>query len=71
MHGVSLSDFQLDVTFRAAQDFAFFHFVFVEIKFCIAFGAFRHGRTLLPGAILHSEGYYITPLSSFAKTGGT
>jgi hypothetical protein len=71
MHGVSLSDFQFDVTFRAAQDFAFFHFVFVEIKFCVAFRAFRHGRTLLPGAILHSEGYYITPLSSFAKTGAT
>jgi hypothetical protein len=46
---MSLSDFEFSVTLVAAQDFAFFHFVFVEINFGVAFWTSRHGFLSLMG----------------------
>jgi hypothetical protein len=46
---MSLSDFEFSVTLVAAQDFPFFHFVFVEINFGVAFWTSRHGFLSLMG----------------------
>jgi len=64
MHGMSLSHLQLGIAFRAAQNFPFFHFVFVEIDLGVAFRASRHGLSP-PAANLNWRAYYITPVSSF------
>jgi hypothetical protein len=42
VHGMSLRDFELGITFGAAQNFAFFHFIFVEIDFGVAIGTSGH-----------------------------
>src|SRR5579872_3318985 len=48
VHGMSLHHFQLGFTFRAVQNLAFFHFVFVEIDFDGAFRTANHSRTSWP-----------------------
>src|SRR5580698_7305443 len=49
MHGMRLGHFQLDVALRAAEDFAFLDFVFVQINFGVAFRTSGHEISLLPG----------------------
>src|SRR5580658_5818801 len=49
MHGMRLRHFQLDVALRAAEDFAFLDFVFVQINFGVAFRTSGHENSLLPG----------------------
>src|ERR1700756_600102 len=46
MDGMRLRDFQFGFTFRTAQDFALFHFVFVHINFGATIGAANHGTIL-------------------------
>jgi hypothetical protein len=50
MDGMRLSNFELGVAFGAADDFSLFHFIFVEIKFGVAFRTSGHGGSLLPGS---------------------
>src|SRR5262249_30359449 len=45
----------------------FFHFVFVEIEFRVAFGTFRHGRTLLPGDSSTAKGIIYRRCQAFSK----
>jgi hypothetical protein len=45
---VDLRHLELDIAFRAAQNFAFFDFVFVQVELSVAFRALNHGRFLLP-----------------------
>jgi hypothetical protein len=47
LHGMRSDDLEFDVAFRAAQNFPFFDFVFVEVNFGIALGAPDHGATSL------------------------
>jgi hypothetical protein len=47
LHRVGLHDFELGLAFRAAQNLAFFHFVFVDIDFDCALGAANQCRNLL------------------------
>jgi 8-oxo-dGTP diphosphatase len=42
VHWMGLRHFELDVAFRAAQNLAFFHFVFVQVDLSVAFWAFGH-----------------------------
>src|SRR5208282_4159813 len=49
MHGMRLRHFQLDIALRAAEDFAFLDFVFVQINFGVAFRTSGHEISLLPG----------------------
>src|SRR5271156_6038820 len=49
VHGMRLRHFQLDVALRAAEDFAFLDFVFVQINFGVAFRTSGHEISLLPG----------------------
>src|SRR5450755_4548969 len=42
MNGMSLRHFKLRIALMAAQNFAFFHFVFVQIDFGVAFGTSGH-----------------------------
>lgn len=65
MDWVSLRHFQFGIAFRAAQNLAFFDFVFVQIDLGVTFGTFRHGLTLLK-RLFNRRAYYITPVSSFA-----
>jgi hypothetical protein len=44
MDGMRLNDFQLGFTLDASYDFAFFHFVFVEINFYATLWAMNHGQ---------------------------
>ncbi len=39
---MGLGHFELHIAFGATQDFAFFHFVFIQINFGIAFRASGH-----------------------------
>jgi hypothetical protein len=39
---MSLRHLKLGIALMAAQDFAFFHFVFVQIYFSVAFGTSGH-----------------------------
>ncbi len=68
LDGMDLYDFHLHVTFRTAQDFAFFDFVFVEVNVGIAFRAFHQGPP--SGTELGQGAYYIPPLSSISSAGG-
>jgi hypothetical protein len=42
MHGMRLRDFELGLAFGAAEDFALFHFVLVDVDFSGTFGAADH-----------------------------
>src|SRR5208282_2867246 len=64
MNRVSLRHFELNIAFRAAQDFAFFDFVFVQVDFGVAFRALGHG-VRSSSAAFQRKAYYITPVSSF------
>jgi hypothetical protein len=55
MNRVSLSDFEFSITLVAAQDFAFFHFVFVEVNFGVAFGTSGHGFLSFQGPACADE----------------
>jgi hypothetical protein len=46
MDGMRLRDFELGLAFRAAKDFAFFYFIFVNINFGGTFRAADHGSIL-------------------------
>jgi hypothetical protein len=45
MYGMRLGDLELGLTLGAAQDLAFFNFVFVHIDLCGALGAADHGTS--------------------------
>jgi hypothetical protein len=45
MYGMRLRDLELGLTLGAAQDLAFFNFVFVHIDLCGALGAADHGTS--------------------------
>jgi hypothetical protein len=45
LDGLGLGHFQLHFTFRASQDFAFFHFVLFQIDDSAAFGTSDHVET--------------------------
>jgi len=47
VHWMSLRDLELGVALGATQDFALFHFIFVQVDFCVAFGTASHGSALL------------------------
>src|SRR3990170_3436251 len=47
VHRVRLDDFELGLAFRAAQNLAFFHFIFVDVDFDSAFGTANQCRNLL------------------------
>ena len=44
---MNLDDLHLGFTLRTGQDFAFFHFIFVDVNFGSAFGTADHGENLL------------------------
>jgi hypothetical protein len=44
---MDLNDFHLRLTLGTRQDFAFFHFIFVDINFSSAFRTPDHGENLL------------------------
>src|ERR1700722_18008688 len=44
VHGMNLRHFQLGVTFTAADNFAFFDFVFVQVDVRVTFRALGHGN---------------------------
>jgi hypothetical protein len=44
---MDLNDFHLGLALRAGEDFAFFHFIFVDVNLSSAFGAADHGENLL------------------------
>src|SRR5712692_640082 len=68
---VGLHHLEFDLALRAAQDFAFFHFVFVHVNLGGAFGTPNHGETSLRGARTRSErAYYITPRAPKVREGG-
>ena len=61
MDGMHLNHLELDITFRAAQDLAFFDLVFIQIKLGVAFRAFNHGLAssetqLVPAGVLYNAG---------------
>jgi hypothetical protein len=55
MNRMSLGYLEFGVTLVAAQDFAFFHFVFVEINFGVAFGTSGHGFLSFQGPACADE----------------
>ncbi len=59
-HGVDLNHFELDVALRAAQDFAFFNFIFVHINFGVALRTSDHGEILLPELNVEQTGVLYT-----------
>jgi hypothetical protein len=65
---MGLRHLQLALALRAAQDFSFFHFVFVHINFCATFWAAEHVSILrvdfllaMPRARLSPSGVLYTP----------
>jgi hypothetical protein len=44
---MNLNDLHLGFTLGTGQDFAFFHFIFVDVNFGSAFGTADHGENLL------------------------
>jgi hypothetical protein len=46
MHGMCLGNFHFGFALWAAQDFAFLHFVFIDVDFRGTFGAANHGNIL-------------------------
>lgn len=60
MHRMNLRHFEFDVTFRATQNFALFHFVFVQIHFGVTFRTLDHGRVLLVGSLRELPGVLYT-----------
>ena len=68
MNWMRLGDFEFRVTFGARHDFAFFHFVFIEIEFSVAFRTSGHGCSLLPGSRT-DRGYYIPRVVGFRAMG--
>jgi len=44
---MDLNDFHLRLTLGTRQDFAFFHFIFVDVNFSSAFRTPDHGENLL------------------------
>jgi hypothetical protein len=44
---MDLNDFHLGFALGAGEDFAFFHFIFVDVNLGSAFGAANHGENLL------------------------
>ena len=44
---VNLDDLHLGFALGTGQDFAFFHFIFVDVNFSSAFGTADHGENLL------------------------
>jgi len=47
LHGMDLNDFHLGFALGTRQDFAFFHFIFVDVNFSSAFRTPDHGENLL------------------------
>ena len=66
--GMHLSDLKLDVTFRAAQDFTFFYFVFVDIDLRVTIRTSHHRKGLLARCFSNPRAYYITHLSSISQS---
>jgi 8-oxo-dGTP diphosphatase len=60
VHRMHLRHFQLDVTLRATQNLAFFHFVFVQIHLGVAFGTLDHGIGLLVASLRELPGVLYT-----------
>jgi hypothetical protein len=58
--GMGLSNLQLGVALRAAQDFALLDFVFVQIYFCVAFRTFDHGGFSPSRDVPQSQGVLYT-----------
>jgi hypothetical protein len=46
MDGMRLRDFELGLAFGAAENFAFLHFVLIDVDFSGTFGAANHGNIL-------------------------
>jgi hypothetical protein len=61
MHRVRLRHFEFRIALRAAENFAFLDFVFVQIDFSVAFRA--SGQGYLSCAGFGPSAYYITPVS--------
>src|ERR1700722_1915896 len=58
MDWMRLRDFEFRVTFGAGDNFSFFHFIFVEVKFGFAFGTSGHGGFLLTGSMTEQKLLY-------------
>ena len=66
--GMHLSDLELDVALRAAQDFTFFYLVFVDIDLRVTIRTSHHGKGLLTRCFSNPRAYYITHLSSISQS---
>jgi 8-oxo-dGTP diphosphatase len=66
MHWVRLRHFEFRIALRAAQNFALFDFVFVQIDFGIALRASGQG-CLSYAAVSRPTAYYITPVSRILR----
>ena len=66
--GMHLSDLELDVALRAAQDFTLFYLVFVDIDLRVTIRTSHHGKGLLARCFSNPRAYYITHLSSISQS---